>query len=87
MEIILTKIGERKVKEYLEELKAKRKEILDARLDTAEYITIPTVEDIKSDIYYSDDSNQYIESWAVTDNYDADLPIWLEENIDYNFVD
>ena len=87
MEVVLTKIGERKIAEYLAELKAKRKEILDARLDTAEYITLPTVEDIKADIYYSTDSNQYIESWAVTDNYDADLPIWLEETIDYIFKD
>ena len=87
MKVILTKIGERKVKEYIEELKAKRKEILDARLDTANETKLPTIEDILSDIYSFEEDNEYYNNWGVTDNYDADLPIWLEENIDYNFVD
>lgn len=87
MKVILTKIGERKVKEYIEELKAKRKEILDARLDTANETELPTIEDILSDIYNFEKDNEYYNNWGVTDNYDGDLPIWLEENIDYNFVD
>ena len=78
MKVILTKIGERKVKEYIEELKAKRKEILDARLDTANETELPTIEDILSDIYNFKKDNEYYNNWGVTDNYDGDLPIYLK---------
>lgn len=77
---ILTDYGKRVVKDYITELAAKRKEILDARKDTADETTLPTEEDIISDVNYLglDDNGEYYNGWAVTDNYDADYPILLK---------
>lgn len=87
MEVILTKIGKRKVKDYLAELKAKRKEILDAGKDTADETELPTIEDILSDIYSFEADNEYYNNWGVTDNYDSDYPLHLEECVDYWLFD
>lgn len=84
-EIVLTNIGEEKVNAYLAELKAKRKEILDAKKDTVDETELPTIEDILLDIYSFEEDNEYYNNWGVTDNYDSDYPLHLEECIDYWF--
>lgn len=87
VEIVLTDEGEEKVLHYLAELKAKRKEILDAGKDTADETELPTIEDILSDIYSFEENNEYYNGWGVTDNYDSDYPLHLEECIDYWLFD
>lgn len=52
---------------YISELKAKRKEILDARKDTADETEIPTIEDIMSDLNYGtevDEDGDYYNGWG-----------------------
>lgn len=83
VEIVLTDEGEEKVLHYLAELKAKRKEILDAGKDTADKTGLPTIEDILSDIYALEEYNEYCSSWGVTDHYNGDYPLRLEECVDY----
>lgn len=46
MEYILTEKGRENVAWFIKECKAKRKEILDAGLDTADDTNLPTEEDI-----------------------------------------
>ena len=79
-EFVLTDYGKRTVKDYIAELAAKRKEILDARKDTADETTLPTMEDIIADVNFQgiDDFGEYYNGWGVTDHYDADLPILLK---------
>ena len=81
---MFTEEGLQKVEAYIEELKAKRKEILDAGLDTATD-ELPTVSDILTDIEFIgfDEDGEYFNGWAVTDEYDADAPISLRLNIDF----
>ncbi len=80
----LTDHGLKEITNYIAELKAKQKEILDAGLDTADDTDIPTVEDIMSDIPdMIDEDGDYYNSWGVTDNYDADNPILLQQDKDF----
>lgn len=81
--LALTKIGEEKVNSFLAELAAKRKEILDAGKDTADYTDLPDVHVILDDIALFDDGKEYINGWGCTDNYDGDYPLQLENGIDY----
>ena len=76
-ELEYTEKGKEKVKAYIKELEAKRKEILDAGKDTADDTYIPTLEDILDDAsYWFDEENrEYFNSWGVTDNYNADNAI------------
>ena len=78
-ELEYTEKGKEKVKAYIKELEAKRKEILDTGKDTADDTYIPTLEDILDDAsYWFDEENrEYFNSWGVTDNYDADNAICL----------
>ena len=78
-ELEYTEKGREKVKAYIKELEAKRKEILDAGKDTADDTYIPTLEDILDDAsYWFDEENrEYFNSWGVTDNYNADNAICL----------
>lgn len=81
--IVLTEHGERIVETYLAELRAKRKEILDAHKDTAD-MNLPTKEDILDDIeYFLDEMGGYINSWGVTDNFNADTPLSLHQGVDF----
>lgn len=66
----------RECEQFIAECKAKRKEILDAGLDTANDCELPTVDDIISDIIFMgvDDDGEYYNSWGVTDNYDSNKP-------------
>ena len=81
----LTDKGILTAKLYIDELKAKRKEILDAGLDTTDDTHLPTVEDIESDLNFTDvdEDGCYYNSWGVTDHYDGDTPIGLELGVDF----
>lgn len=88
MEYVLTEIGKQKVADFISECTAKRKEILDAGLDTIAEINLPTEEDIVLDLNNGvgiDEEGDYYNSWAVTDNYDSDYPIGL--SVDEDFVE
>ena len=77
----LTSHGKNLTEEYIRELRAKRKEILDAGKDTADETVLPTVEDILSDIeidWNDPDGPCCLNGWAVTDHYDADYPLLLK---------
>lgn len=82
---VFTETGRKKAEQYIRELKAKRKEILDAGKDTADDTVIPSPEDILADIEFigMDDELEYYNSWGVTDNYDADVPIALTYGADF----
>lgn len=79
----LTEKGLKKTKQYLNELVAYRKEILDAKLDTADDTPIPTVEDIESDIEMFEEDNEYFNCWGVTDEISTDTPLCLKYKEDY----
>ena len=78
-ELEYTEKGREKVKAYIKELEAKRKEILDAGKDTADDTYIPTLEDILDDAscWFDEEGREYYNSWGVTDNYNADNAICL----------
>lgn len=84
MKYVLTEKGKENVRSYIRELEAKRKEILDAGKDTADETTIPTAEDILSDVSFmginwgDPDGPCYYNGWRVTDNHEADAPILLK---------
>ncbi len=81
----LTDRGKRVVSQYISELKAKRKEILDAGKDTADETNLPTVDDIISDIEWTgvDEDGSYLNGWGVTDNYDSDYALELKLGRDF----
>ena len=84
VEYALTKAGEQRVLNYLAELSAKRKEILDAGKDTAIDTTLPTIGDIVADVNWDGLSleengvREYCNGWSVTDHYEADYPLLLK---------
>lgn len=82
--IILTETGKKTIKWYIEELKAHRKEILDAGKDTADDTRIPTEEDIIADIEMTgvDRNGTYCNGWGVTDTYDHE-PLILRKGKDF----
>ena len=99
-EFRLTNKGLKNVRAFLTECEAKRKEILDAKKDTAGDTTIPSVEDILSDINCGvgvDADGEYYNSWGVTDNYESDRPLgdsssfyveqWLDSDIAWGIFD
>ena len=85
--IHITPEGEKKLRAFIEECKAKRKEILDAGIDTADETNLPTYDDIISDMEWDygtyDESNDYCNCWGVTDNYNSDLPLFMQFNMDF----
>lgn len=65
MEYKLTERGRKECERYIAELKAKRKEILDAGTDTADETEIPTIEDIESGINWQDViEDDYYNGWG-----------------------
>ena len=84
-ELELTANGVRIVSDYLAELNAKRKEILDADLDTADETNIPDADEILDDIMFTgiDENGEYYNGWAVTDNHDSDSLILLKIGRDF----
>ncbi len=87
-EFRLTETGKKNASIYIRELEAKRKEILDVGLDTAEDTNIPTLEDIEADVnaFGIDEEGDYYNGWGVTDNYDADYPLGLTIGEDFEVV-
>ena len=83
MAYVLTKTGIRKAKAYIAELKTKRKEILDASKDTCEETELPDVEAIESDLNFFAENGEYLNGWGVTDHYESDYPLCLQEGDDY----
>ena len=86
MEYVLTEEGKRKIAAFIKECETKRKEILDAGLDTAEETQIPTEADILSDLNCGvevDDDGDYYNAWGVTDNYCSDRACELTINEDF----
>lgn len=80
----LTEQGIKECERFIAECNAKKKEILDARIDTADDTMIPTIEDIESDIEeFVDENGEYYNCWGVTDNYNSDFPICLTLGIDF----
>ena len=85
----ITDVGREKIEHFLSELKAKRKEILDAGLDTIdETPELPTVEDVFDDLMddVPDDDGEVMNCWFVTDHYDSDYPICLKLGVDFKEV-
>lgn len=80
----LNETGRKKAEAYIRELEAKRKEIIDAGKDTADETELPTVDDIEYDVnIFIDEDGVYCNGWSVTDNYEADFPLWLELGVDF----
>ena len=79
----LTAKGLEKAEQYLRELIAYRKEILDAKLDTADDTPIPTIQDIESDIESFEVDDEYYNSWSIADNTTMNMPICLKYEEDY----
>lgn len=82
-EVVLTEIGRKKCNAYIEELKAKRKEILDVGKDTVNNTKLPTIDDICCDIAAFEEDGEYCNNWGVTDNYDGDYPLFLVSEKDF----
>ena len=80
----LTESGKKAVHNYLEEMKAKRKEILDAGKDTADDTNLPTEEEIFEDLmsFGFDEDGEVYKSFEVTDNYETDQPLLLTRGKD-----
>lgn len=75
-EYLLTQSGKEVVANFIRNCEAKRKEILDAGIDTIKETILPTEKDILSDLNYGigiDDDGDYYNHWGVTDNHDSDL--------------
>ena len=86
---VLTEQGKKKCELYIANAKAKRKEVLDAGLDTADSTNIPSVQAIEQDIAFMgiDDTGEYYNAWGVTDNYNTDEPITLQLGYDFYEVE
>jgi len=72
MRYVFTASGYRTAKRFIAECAAKRKEILDAGIDTADETDLPTAQDILDDVNVGvglDDENEYINSWGITDHF------------------
>lgn len=72
MRYVFTVNGYRTAKRFIAECAAKRKEILDAGIDTADETELPTAQDILDDVNVGvglDDENEYINSWGITDHF------------------
>lgn len=80
----LTELGKQEVNTYIREAEAKQKEILDARIDTADDTWLPNEDDILMDIEHFEEDGEYCNGWGVTDNYNADYPLYLKRGVHYN---
>lgn len=72
MRYVFTVSGYRTAKRFIAECAAKRKEILDAGIDTANETELPTTQDILDDVNVGvglDEENEYFNSWGITDHF------------------
>lgn len=82
----LTDIGRKKCEAYIAELQAKKKEILDAGIDTADETFVDfSPEGLLEDLLDSgmDEYGEICNGYGVTDHYDADAPICLKCGTDF----
>ena len=80
----LTERGIKECERFIAECIAKRKEIIDAGIDTADNTILPTTKDIESEIeIFIDEDGEYYNFWGVTDNYNSDYAICLKLGIDF----
>lgn len=85
--IKLTETGQYYVNDFISEITAKRKEILDAGKDTVYETNLPNVDDIICDIEcFTDEDGEYYNSWGITDNYNSHV-LRLSKGIDFEEVD
>ena len=84
----LTETGKEKCHQYITEMQAKRKEILDAGKDTADETKIPTEGEILDDLlsFGIDVNGEIFDCFGVTDNYNADSVITLTLGVDFKEV-
>lgn len=80
-----TENGLKNAQTFIRECNAKRKEVLDAQLDTAEDTSLPTEGDILCDLYdnFDPEDGFYVNGWGVTDSCDYDLPLGMEIGRDF----
>lgn len=80
----LTNSGKEKVRKFIQECSMKRDEILESEEDTADEVSLPTVEGIVSDISsHVDKDGDYLNHWPITDSlreYDEVLGLTAEED-------
>ena len=80
----LTERGIKECERFIAECIAKRKEIIDAGIDTADNTILPTTKDIESEIeIFIDEDGEYYNFWGVTDNCNSDYSICLKSGIDF----
>ena len=74
MKYTYTPIGRLKACHFIRVCEVKRKEILDAGIDTADETELPTAQDILDDVNTSvglDEENEYFDSWGITDHFNS----------------
>lgn len=77
---ILTESGKERIRTFINECAAKRKEILDVGKDTASETQLPTEDQILANINQNvEDGDDY---WGITDNCEPEL-LFLEESVDF----
>ena len=72
MRYVFTVSGYRIAKRFIAECAAKRKEVLEAGIDTADETELPTTQDILDDVNDGvglDEDNEYYNCWGVTDHF------------------
>ena len=87
MRYVITETGKQVALCFLRECAAKRKEILDAGLDTNSVFKHPweliDVELAVNALANDFEDGVYEDSWNVTDSYESDTPLRLVEGVDY----
>ena len=83
MAYVLTKTGIRNAKKYIQKLQTKRKKILDAGKDTCLETKLPSIKNIEVCVNWAAENGEYRDTFGVTDHYDGDYPLCLQEGIDY----
>lgn len=74
MKYTYTPIGRLKAFHFIRVCEVKRKEILDAGIDTADETELPTSQDILDDVNTGvglDEENEYFDSWGITDHFNS----------------
>ncbi|MFN2938376.1 hypothetical protein ACKX2D_04930 [Lachnospiraceae bacterium YH-ros2226] len=78
----LTRNGKAVVAKCLNEMQKRRNEILNAELDTVDNTTLPTEQDILSDIPNGlDGDGDYVRRWNCSDHFGFD--IFLSHEVDF----
>ena len=79
---VLTENGRHAVERFIKECEAKRKELIDARKDTADETELPTIDDIVCDINFDgiDSDGDYYNGWGVTDHYSLTIGLSYDEH-------